>query len=517
MSTPTTRTPTLTAFTTYLTTHHITLHPSLRLRYFPSTHGGLGLAASGPIPAGTILFRVPRDALLVPAELDKPDTAPLGAVPEGGTETVGGTVRPHAKLAAHIAFDASFGREHTAWVATWPKLRDYERGMPILWPERTRGVWCTNCGCGGKDGNGAGRGCRCRCRLEGRGECAHRSESRFAPLPSPITGLWPTTNTIPSGADLKPLPGLLPAQQAKFDVDLLAARRVLCPDLDWASKDVLERWTWAWCSVNTRCFYFLPEGKERPEDADEAMVMGPGMDCFNHAAGLEGNEGERDGGGGQGEGNVGVRVRYGPEGFEGVAERGLEEWEEVFFSYGAHSNDSLMVEYGFLLGEAQGGNKWDGVGIDGLVLPGVSRGQREVLRRVGYWAECVLSREGVCWRSEVVARLLVAREGDWGRWEEGVRSGEWNDDLAEEGKVRDLVRVWVEAVRCEAENSLRGLKRLETKERWGLFVDGWQDVGDENALDEHRELERLADARYDLCIQRWQQILDTAVAAAKCV
>ena len=393
------------------------------------------------------------------------------------------TVGPHAKLAAHIAFDAAFSREHEAWLETWPTFADLAAGIPLLWPERTHGVYCVDCG---------GRS-ECDC------DCAH-DESRFAALPSPITGLWTSASihphTAPGVSGDEPVSGLLPAQQAKFARDLLAAQRVLAPDQNWESRDVLDKWTWAWCSVNTRCFYYLPEEVERPQDADEAMVLGPGMDLFNHAAG----EGENE-----------VRLRYGPEGFEGLAQRDLEPGEEVWFSYGSHGNDSLMADYGFVLGS--GGNKWDGVGIDGLIIPGLSSEQREVLEGIGYSGDYNLNREGLCWRSEVVARLLAAE--DWRKWEEGVRTGEWGHDLEEDRKVRALTRGWVECVRSEAEKSLRGLRELGEMERNGLFVDGWEHVDD--GSDKRRELGRLADARYDMCMRRWQQILDMATAAAECV
>lgn len=66
------------------------------------------------------------------------------------------------------------------------------------------------------------------------------------------------------------------------------------------------------------------------------MALNPFADCFNHA-------------------DEGCKVEYGPIGFKISSDRVYEKDEEIYISYGSHSNDFLLVEYRFILLE----NKWD--------------------------------------------------------------------------------------------------------------------------------------------------------------
>jgi SET domain len=419
----------------------------------------------------------------------------------GGKEL---TVRAHAKLASQVAFGDM--RDRYAWFATWPTLLDFQTGLPLLWPERTREVYCQVCA---KQPtlNGSKK-------LNGSSFCGHTEES-FAVLPPPVTGLWatvpsplPTTGSVMKSTtretDGKPL---LPSQRAKFNLDLMAARH-LHSDLDFSEKAILDRFTWAWCIVSTRCFYYVAPGVSPPEDSDEAMVLCPGVDLFNHAS-------------------RGCDVTYDNEGFWVRAERMYEPGEEIVTSYGPHGEDMLMVEYGFLMGADT--NTWDGVGIDGVVLATMKAEEKRLLEDYGFLGGYTMRRDGVCWRTEVAARCIVMEVARWDRFVAG-RWIDYEDEVDRQRKTKKKRRngaadakqeetpkqmanrkmsVWLGQVKNEAENSLRGLQAMTKDEIWRLFGAS-NDVAGIGP-----EQKDMVVARHDMVWRRWKQILDTSCEALK--
>jgi hypothetical protein len=356
--------------------------------------------------------------------------------------------------------------------------------------------------------------------LNGSSSCVH-TEKSFAVLPPPATGLWATVESAPriTGSDMKSTTRetdgkpLLPSQQAKFNLDLVAAQH-LHPNLDFSEKSVLDRFTWAWCIVNTRCFYYVAPGAESPVDSDEAMLLCPGIDLFNHAS-------------------HGCDVTYDNEGFWVRAERMYEPGEEVVTSYGAQGEDMLLVEYGFLMGGNT--NTWDGVGIDGVVLATLSAKQKTLLEEYRFLGGYTMRRDGVCWRTEVAARCLVMETAKWdrfvaGRWtdeeDEAQRqkmkkkrlngNGNGNGNGRGEGTPKQMaarqMMLWVGQVKKEAENSLCGLQALTDEEVWQLFGASDAPV---NRADVEADQKNIASARHGLVLRRWIQILDTSCKALK--
>lgn len=418
-------------------------------------------------------------------------------------------VRAHAKLAIQVAFGDIEG--HHAWHATWPKLLDFQAGLPLLWPERTRQV--------------GGRPCAKQLDVHGfqhrnapLQSCQHKDEL-FAVLPPAVTGLWATVSSpLPTaGSEIKSTTRatdgkpLLPSQRAKFNIDLAAAQH-LRPDLPFSEKEILDRFTWAWCIVNTRCFYYVAPGALPPEDSDEAMVLCPGVDLFNHASN-------------------GCDVTYDNEGFWVRAEREYEPGEEIVTSYGAHGEDTLMVEYGFLMGGDT--NSWDVVGIDGVVLATLEADERKLLQDYGFLGGYTMRRDGVCWRTEVAARCLVMEAAKWdrfvaGRWTDYEDEAEQQRRMTAQKKRRNgpstgtdeetlkqrasrQIGRWVEQVKKEAENSLKGLQAMTEDGIWRLF--GASD-GAAGISSGQRD---MAVARHDMVLRRWEQILDTSCQALRCI
>ncbi|KAF2021586.1 SET domain-containing protein [Aaosphaeria arxii CBS 175.79] len=182
---------------------------------------------------------------------------------------------------------------------------------------------------------------------------------------------------------------LLIKQQQKLDKDWQTLRAQLQPSVD---RDLFA---YTWLIVNTRTFYWeypdLPNSHPRlPKKrfqltADDCYAMCPFMDYFNHS-------------------DVGCDPQHGPSGYSVIADRDYEAGEEVYFSYGSHTNDFLLVEYGFTLPT----NKCDSLPLDHLIIPKLSASQVEALKEDGFYGNYTLTKDAphICHRAQAVLRLM---------------------------------------------------------------------------------------------------------------
>lgn len=214
--------------------------------------------------------------------------------------------------------------------------------------------------------------------------------------------VWPTEEDFRSTMPIyhnKVLQDLLPRaaevlltnQRTKLDKDWTD----LSPHLPSISKDLF---TYTWLIVNTRTFYWnypdlpnshprLPKRKTKLT-GDDCYAMCPFMDYFNHS-------------------DVGCDPCADSKGYSVTADRAYKAGEEVFVSYGAHTNDFLLAEYGFILES----NMRDAIPLDHIILPLLDQQQTQALKEDGFYGNYTLFKTGgseiVCHRTQAVLRLLV--------------------------------------------------------------------------------------------------------------
>lgn len=184
---------------------------------------------------------------------------------------------------------------------------------------------------------------------------------------------------------------LLTNQLTKLDKDWAD----LSPYLPSISKDLF---TYTWLIVNTRTFYWnypdlpnshprLPKRKTKLT-GDDCYAMCPFMDYFNHS-------------------DVGCDPDADSKGYSVTADRSYKAGEEVFVSYGAHTNDFLLAEYGFILES----NMRDAIPLDHVILPLLDAEQTQALKEDGFYGNYTLFKLGgteiICHRTQAVLRLLV--------------------------------------------------------------------------------------------------------------
>lgn len=249
----------------------------------------------------------------------------------------------------------------------------------------------------------------------------------------------------------KPARTLLHHQTTKFTRDWTAIQQHQPPSPKTKTPLTRTDYLYTWLLTNTRTFYHsTPTTAKLPRD--DRMALQPIADLFNHAA---------DGA---------CEVAFTPAGFDVTAERGYAEGEEVCICYGKHSNDFLLVEYGFVLGE----NKWDEVCLDDAVLPELGDERREVLEERGFLGGYVLDAGTVCYRTQVALRLMCVPVGEW----EGlVEEGEDGGEVVQREVNRLLVGI-LRRYRGTVEETIQELEVLEVghPEQREVLVTRWQQI-----------------------------------------
>ncbi|CCG21991.1 Rkm2 protein [Candida orthopsilosis Co 90-125] len=152
------------------------------------------------------------------------------------------------------------------------------------------------------------------------------------------------------------------------------------------TEDVLsaipkEDFLLSWLSINSRCLYMkLPTSSS----AQDNFTMAPYIDFINHSP------------------NDHCNLKIDGKGFQVFTTSSYSADEQLYFSYGPHSNDFLLTEYGFIVPE----NKWDDIDISEDILSLLKSNQKEFLKSHDYFGNYTVNREGLSFRTEVALATL---------------------------------------------------------------------------------------------------------------
>lgn len=207
--------------------------------------------------------------------------------------------------------------------------------------------------------------------------------------------------------------------------------------------------TYTWLIVNTRTFYWsypdLPSAhprlpKKRSQlTADDCYAMCPFMDYFNHS-------------------DKGCDPKADAKGYSVTADRAYKAGEEVYVSYGPHTNDFLLVEYGFILDT----NGCDSLPLDHLILSQLSSEQVNVLKEDGFYGSYTLSptMPTLCHRTQAVVRLLTLPSRRYTAFVSGTDEG-----AGDQGKVNEYVIGLLVKYEREIMGIIEEVENLKTDDR----------------------------------------------------
>ncbi|PIS54136.1 hypothetical protein CJI97_003834 [Candidozyma auris] len=146
-----------------------------------------------------------------------------------------------------------------------------------------------------------------------------------------------------------------------------------------------EDFLWAWMCINSRCLYMEMPQKS---DASDNFTLAPYVDFLNHS------------------GNDECGIKIDAHGFHVLTSTPYKPDSELYFSYGPHSNEFLLCEYGFTLAY----NKWNYVDISDLIMPLLRPQQAAFLKESGYYGDYTVNKQGASFRTEVALATLQENE-----------------------------------------------------------------------------------------------------------
>ena len=98
------------------------------------------------------------------------------------------------------------------------------------------------------------------------------------------------------------------------------------------------------------------------------------------------------------------------------ADSSQEAGEEVLATYGPHSNDKLLVHYGFVVQSPYGAaSPDDDIRLDHVLLPALSDSVRAQLQDVGFFGAYALLPQAndLCFKTQVAARAQLLTCNEW--------------------------------------------------------------------------------------------------------
>lgn len=470
----------------YCSTTGITIDASLRVEHVDGA--GFGVYSTREIAAGQQIVFVPTTNIFTHEVI--PDSFLRGEHRL--------SLPVHAQLAAFFAFaNPAQLAPYQPWVDTWPELTDFSATMPFFHGPCAKYL-LKSLGLPNVDENlGMVRPAKRRRTNNG---------VRRPPIPEDIS--------------------LSPAMSGSFTTPLLDANkdsylRKICDRLIEHTRAVndalpqphkilpneprrLVKFFRAWCAVNTRCFSYWKRNTKhphKPEDPNEAMGLMPFADLFNHCAPPPHDDytGERT--------TTGFcNVKEFTDGFRITAMHNIPANVEIVTAYGAHNNDLLWNEYGFILpGDT---NTEDTIKLDEIVIGEMSEQDILTLSNYGYMDDYTLFHDGtVCYRTEQAAWLLVLGRHKWTRL---VKDGlEPEDNVTSPmGKLRweDHVCSWLTAVKRAAIQNIAKLQTMDEEEdlqrcfgTMSIVQYRYQKIHTQNEM-------RWCRQRKQTCENRWAQI-----------
>ena len=98
-----------------------------------------------------------------------------------------------------------------------------------------------------------------------------------------------------------------------------------------------------------------------------------------------------------------------------LANSDAERGEEIFATYSSHSNDKLLVHYGFICPHTPHGPSDDDIRLDHLIIPKLSIEVQNQLQDVGFLGAYALlpAKNELCFKTQVAVRAAVLTCNEW--------------------------------------------------------------------------------------------------------
>ncbi|KAE8154653.1 SET domain-containing protein [Aspergillus avenaceus] len=380
----------------------------------------LGMIATRPIEEGEIMLTIPQTTMLS-----------IDSVPASFRQKFPASASTHGILAAYLTHgDPEALARMSAWTAVWPSWTELKDSTPILWPEHLR-----------------------------RSNSAFDTSSGPSLLPPSVSGLWNSFGKVPVNVDYETrYQNMLAQEEARLRKSWDQVLAVF-PGTEWTA------FVYNWLIINSRSFYYVSPGGEEPEDWNDAIAMVPYADYFNH------------------EDNAACEVRYDNIDYTFRSTKRYEQGEEVYMSYGPHSNDFLFTEYGFTLDT----NANDAIYLDDIIFQDLTIQDKKELVHHDSFGNYEVTATELSPSILTAACLKYMSKRDFRIYIEG-RSKRAYDA----GKSVEVIQGWIEVYRKECEETTSILQGMSKESK------GWEAERLEVLLSRWGQIKRLCEGGIQL-------------------
>lgn len=193
----------------------------------------------------------------------------------------------------------------------------------------------------------------------------------------------------------------------------------------------IDLFLWAWMCINSRCLYMdLPLSK----NSSDSFTMAPYVDFLNHSCEDQ------------------CQLKIDGLGFQVYTSTAYNTNDQLYLSYGPHSNDFLLCEYGFVIPSE---NKWNDLDISDMIILLLKENQSEFLKANNYYGEYTINIEsGVSFRTEVALATLQEPYPETSRKLQALVNG-YSDGAVYQKNSNTLLKKILEKVIHECDNKYR--------------------------------------------------------------
>lgn len=147
---------------------------------------------------------------------------------------------------------------------------------------------------------------------------------------------------------------------------------------------------WSWLVVNSRCIY---QELSSQSTRDDNYACSPLIDMINHVPSDVPH----------------CKLSYDIKGLSIITQSSYRPGAEVFISYGAHSNEHLLCDYGFVIPH----NSDNSLDLDDVVCKLLESWHISMLMELGYYEDYTIDLQGMMsFRTEVALRVALLTEQD---------------------------------------------------------------------------------------------------------
>lgn len=152
-----------------------------------------------------------------------------------------------------------------------------------------------------------------------------------------------------------------------------------------------------------------------------------------------------------------------------------EPGEEILATYGAHSNDKLLVHYGFVCAHGPNGPSVDDdIRLDHLIIPKLDAEVRNQLQDVGFLGAYALlpASNELCFKTQVAIRAALLTSNEW---EYYIANGE-DLSIDQTPAVKDFVRKLLVDYRADSIRKLEAIRALDDAPAEKILTLRWNQI-----------------------------------------